>query len=113
MSEILKAACDEANELCKQSALMSASADMAAGAYGASLWFTMLANMLERQFPGSKDFILQAADLLPWAKLWAAIHTALKLAGTPFLDILTAILSQWLVVTPGEDGGPVRMMAKP
>ena len=93
---------------------MEAAPEMQAGNYGASIWFQMLLNFLERQFPGVRVFLEAAAAVLPWSKVWQAIQLALAewQHGKDFLTILQDVLKQWAEIVI-EPSGPIRMTAKP
>lgn len=92
---------------------MEASPENQAGSYGESFWFRMFLNWIENKYPGSAEFIEQAAAILPWSNLIKAIGNAIAdwKEGKDFLQILREMISEWVEIETPTDG-PVRMTAK-
>lgn len=92
---------------------MDAIPEAQAGAYKTSFWFQIIATWLDTKFPGAGTILLEAADVIPWSKLWQSIQQALAdyQAGMDFLTIFKDVLSKWVDFTPTPDGP--KMMAKP
>lgn len=94
---------------------VESNAELQAGEYFDNWIFKAIVALIDSQFPGAGAYILKAAELLPWSKLFTAIKNAYAdwQEGKDWIAIFKEAVAEWLVIEPTEPDEPIRMSMKP